>query len=42
MVNRWFGTRWFGFRKDPLMKGIVTYKGIPGIPNHQNHPFTTN
>ena len=25
MVNGWFGARWFGFRLDPLMKGIVTY-----------------
>ena len=25
MVNRWFRARWFGFRLDPLMKGIANY-----------------
>ena len=24
ILNWWFGAWWFGFRKDPFMKGIVT------------------
>ncbi len=28
MGNWWFGARWFGFQKDPLMKGIC-YLGVP-------------
>ena len=39
MVSWWFGAQWcFGFRTNPLMKGIVTYKyhsSTSRIPNHR-------
>ncbi len=41
MVNCWFGARWFGFRKDPLMKIALATLGVPlesqtiGAPNQQ-------
>ena len=34
MGNWWFGARWFGFQKDPLMKGICYL----GVPNNQPKP----
>ena len=38
MVNWWFGARWFGFRTDPLMKGIGNLGCTPRISNHQPKP----
>ncbi len=36
VFNCWFGARWFGFRKDPLMKGIGNLGCTPiRIPNHR-------